>query len=77
MEIVSMTDSKGTFSVVNSFSREIYVKTSDGKKAHYPIPKHIRCCNVTQTNGGIFIDGYEFKNGEFKRTLKAFWHLFF
>lgn len=46
-------------------------------KKTYDIPKHIRCNNVTQIDGEIFIDGYEFTNGQFKRTLKALWHLFF
>ena len=46
-------------------------------KKVYDIPKHIRGNNITQIDGKIFIDGYEFVNGQFKRTLKALWHLFF
>ena len=46
-------------------------------KKEYDIPKYIRGNNVTQINGEIFIDGYEFVNGQFKKTLKALWHLFF
>ena len=33
--------------------------------------------NSTVINGKIYIDGYEFKDGEWKRTLKALWHLLF
>ena len=25
----------------------------------------------------IYVNGYEYKNGEWKRTLAALWHLFF
>lgn len=46
-------------------------------KKVYDIPKYIRGNNITQIDGEIFIDGYEFVNGQFKRTLKALWHLFF
>lgn len=28
-------------------------------------------------NGKVYIDGYEFKNGKWKRTLRALWHLWF
>lgn len=43
----------------------------------YKIPKKIKSNNVTQINGRIYIDGYEFINGKFKRTIKALFHLFF
>ena len=33
--------------------------------------------NSTVINGKIYLDGYEFVNGEWKRTLTALWHLFF
>jgi len=33
--------------------------------------------NSTIINGELFLDGYEFKNGEWKRTIRAMWHLFF
>lgn len=57
----------------------VYIKNRKiiKNKKEYDIPKHIRGNNVTQINGEIFIDGYEFINGQFKRTLKALWHLFF
>ena len=34
-------------------------------------------CNVTQINGKVYIDGYEYKKGKWRRTLKALWHLWF
>lgn len=33
--------------------------------------------NSTVINGKVYIDGYEFKNGKWKRTLRALWHLWF
>lgn len=33
--------------------------------------------NSTVINGKAYIDGYEFKNGKWQRTLKALWHLWF
>lgn len=33
--------------------------------------------NSTIINGKVYLDGYEFRNNKWKRTLKAFWYLFF
>lgn len=33
--------------------------------------------NVTIINNKVFIGGYEYKNGKWKRTLRAIWHLWF
>ncbi|WP_182006343.1 hypothetical protein [Priestia aryabhattai] len=33
--------------------------------------------NITTINGESYIDGYEYKNGEWKRTLKALWYMIF
>lgn len=33
--------------------------------------------NVTVINDKVFIYGYEFKKGKWRRTLRAFWHLWF
>lgn len=33
--------------------------------------------NVTTINGKVYINGYEFKNCKWQRTLKALWHLLF
>ena len=40
-----------------------------------PVPS--KGCSSTVINGKIYIDGYEFKDGKWKRTLKALWHLLF
>lgn len=33
--------------------------------------------NSTVIDGKVYIDGYEFKNGKWRKTLKALWHLWF
>lgn len=33
--------------------------------------------NSTVIDGKVFLDGYEYKNGKWKRTLRALWHLWF
>ena len=33
--------------------------------------------NVTVINNNVFVNGYEYKNGQWKRTLRALWHLWF
>jgi hypothetical protein len=33
--------------------------------------------NSTVIDGKVYIDGYEFKNGKWRRTLKALWYLLF
>ena len=33
--------------------------------------------NSTVINGKVFIDGYEYKKGKWRRTLRALWHLWF
>lgn len=33
--------------------------------------------NVTSINGKIYIDGYEFKKGKWRHTIRALWHLWF
>ena len=34
-------------------------------------------CNVTISNNKAFINGYEWKDGQWKCTLRALWHLWF
>ena len=44
----------------------------------YSLPKI--CKNgsrVTMINGKVFINGYEFKDGKFKKTLRALFHKYF
>lgn len=40
-------------------------------------PPPTRCCNVSHVNGKVYIDGYEFKHGQWKKTLRAWWYLWF
>ncbi len=48
----------------------------DGEKLP-PVPNNKRHCNVTTINGRIFANGYEWKNGCWKMTPMALWHLWF
>lgn len=52
-----------------------YTLTYNGKLYHngkvYKLPKDCLGNNITNINGKIYIDGYEFKDGKFKKTLKA------
>lgn len=50
---------------------QVYIK---GVKVPNP-PTNCRC--ITITNGKVYIDGYEYKKGKWRRTLKALWHLWF
>jgi hypothetical protein len=46
----------------------------------YELPKRLQNRNghsLAQVNNRIFIDGYEFQNGKFKRTLAALFHMLF
>ena len=42
-----------------------------------PLPSRHKFRNVTTINNKVYIDGYEFKNGKWKKTLRAWWHLWF
>lgn len=43
-----------------------------------PVPgKNGNYNNITTINGNVYIDGYEFKNGRWKKTLKGLWHKWF
>lgn len=33
--------------------------------------------SITQCNGKLFINKYEYKNGKWKRTLRALYHYYF
>ena len=43
----------------------------------YPFPKGMTGNRITTINNKSYIDGYEFVNGEWKKTLKAFWYKYF
>ena len=40
-------------------------------------PPPTSCRNTTIINNKAYIDGYEFKNGKWKKTLRAWWHMWF
>ena len=40
-----------------------------------PVPS--KGYSSTVINWKVYIDGYEFKNGKWERTLRALWHLLF
>lgn len=40
-------------------------------------PAPCKGCNSTVIDGKVYLDGYEFKKGKWRRTLKALWHLWF
>lgn len=42
-----------------------------------PVPTSCFGNNVTQINDKIYVNGYEFKKGKWRRTLRALWHLWF
>ena len=42
-----------------------------------PVPTKRNGHSVTQIDGKVYIDGYEFKKGKWTRTLRALWHLWF
>ena len=43
---------------------------------HLP-PAPCKGTNSTVIDGKVYLDGYEFKNGKWRRTLNALWHLLF
>lgn len=48
----------------------------DGKELP-PVPIKCRGHSVTTIDNKVYIDGYEFKKGKWRRTLRALWHLWF
>jgi hypothetical protein len=43
----------------------------------YPFPKGMTGYSVATINNKSYIDGFELVNGEWKKTLKAFWYKYF
>lgn len=59
--------------MINSSKRMVWA----GGTGYY-IPNHIKTNSVTIVNNKVYIGGYELKeNGEWKRTLRAFYYSFF
>lgn len=56
------------------------IMTMDGKMIlnGKEIPKPpVKDNNVTMINGSVFVGGYEYKDGEWKKTLRALFHKYF
>lgn len=63
------TSEKGTMVL----GRSVYI---DGKKIPDP-PCDMNNVNITTIDKKVYINGYEYKNGKWKRTLVALWHYLF
>ena len=70
--MVTIQENGKTYSIINSKEKWIEI---NGVK--YKFPKRVKGHSVSQIDNHIFIDGYEFIDGKFKRTLRALYHLFF
>lgn len=42
-----------------------------------PAPTKRNGHSITQIDGQVYIDGYEFKKGKWTRTLRALWYMWF
>lgn len=69
---------------MNYQSQNNMVISSDAKQRvtiingiEYPWRKEMTGCSCTTINSKVYIDGFELKSGQWKRTLKALWHLVF
>lgn len=64
---------KGDFMVVMIINNEVYI---DGNKVP-DVSKSKRGANITTTDSKVYVNGYEYKNGKWKRTLGALFHYLF
>lgn len=66
--------SNNGITTINSHDKKVTIING----VEYPWVKGMRGFSTTTVNNKVFIDGYELtKNGEWKRTLRALWHLIF
>ena len=70
--MITIQENGKTYSIINS--REKWIEING---VRYKFPKRVKGHSVSQVDNHIFIDGYEFIDGKFKRTLRALYHLFF
>lgn len=42
-----------------------------------PLPNNEKFTNSTIIDGKVYVNGYEFKKGKWKKTFKAWWHKMF
>lgn len=62
----------GGHTFVNTKDRTV-LRGNQSVKFH----KNMTGTSITTVNGKCYIDGYELKNGKWKRTFMALWHLIF
>ena len=70
--MITIQENGKTYSIVNS--REKWIEING---VRYKFPKRVKGHSVSQVDNHIFIDGYEFIDGKYKRTLRALYHLLF
>lgn len=49
----------------------------NGEQVSPPPGKNGKYHSITTINDQVYIDGYEFVDGQWKKTLKALWHKWF
>ena len=49
----------------------------NGKKLLLPPNYKSNNSNITVIGNRVFVNGYEYKNGKWKKTLRALWHYIF
>lgn len=42
-----------------------------------PLPGSLRGYSITQDGANLYVNGYEWKNGKWRRTLRALWNYWF
>ena len=62
--------SSGNVSTITTANRMTVVNGVE-----YPWLDKMKGRSISQINGKVYIDGYELKEGEWKKTLKGLWHL--
>ena len=70
--MITINGNKNTSIIVSQTKKQITV----GDKT-YPFPKGVRGNSISTINNRSYVDGYELIDGEWKKTLRALWHIFF
>ena len=75
--MISMTtvviNKEGAFMNVNIIGNKVFVNGS----ALPPIPGTKSSINLSQASNKLYVNGYEYRNGRWKRTLRAILHTLF
>ena len=70
--MITIQENGKTYSIVNS--REKWIEING---VRYKFPKRVKGHSVSQVDNHIFIDGYELKDGKWKKTPRAVFHKYF